>query len=410
MTTSKTARAGPRRLSAHGRLNRQSRYFPPIAAGGWACDGSVVGPFRVSPAFVVALGCVAFITLGGCGARSPLETGPAPEREATPEPEPPPPVPPTATVPPMKPPPPVEPPPKPCESVSLTIDELRPTVTLLVDQSYSMVGGYPTRGSAQSRWDIVRAALMDPKEGVVPRLQSSIQFGLSFYTSYNGSAGGACPVLSEVTAATENVEAIRQLYDVTSPGDDTPTGAAIQQVVSRLEGAPHPGPRVLLLVTDGDPDTCAQPDPQNGQQEALDGAARAHAAGIDVYVLGVSLDISGDKLQQLANAGQGKRTDARWGVDADAARPYQASSSVAELTQQLQQILERVPLCEVQLEREVEAAELGPGSVTLDGQRLELNAPNGYRLKDARRLEIVGAACESLKNAGRRLAVRISCG
>jgi von Willebrand factor type A domain len=304
---------------------------------------------------------------------------------------------------------PPEPPRRPCESVSLTIDELRPSVTLLVDQSYSMVVGYPTRRSGQSRWDIVREALMSPKEGVVPRLQSSIQFGLTFYTSYNGSSGGACPVLSEVEAATNNYDALRGLYDVTFPADDTPTGAAIEQVVSRLEATPHPGPQVLLLVTDGDPDTCAEPDPQNGQQEALSGATRAHSAGIDFYVLGVSLDISGDKLQQLANAGQGKRLDARWGVDADAAQPYQASSSVSELTQQLQQILERVPLCEVQLERDVDLAELGSGSVTLDGQRLELNAPDGYRMKDARRLEIVGAACESLRNAGRRLSVSISC-
>jgi hypothetical protein len=294
--------------------------------------------------------------------------------------------------------------------VSLTIDELRPSVTVLVDQSYSMVVGYPTRRSGQSRWDIVRQALMEPSEGVVPRLQSRIRFGLSFYTSYNGSSGGTCPVLSEVAAATDNYDPIRSLYDATAPGDDTPTGAAIAQVVSRLQATPHPGPQVLLLVTDGDPDTCAQPDPQNGQQEALDAAARANAAGIDFYVLGVSLDISGDKLQQLANAGQGQRLDAKWGVDADAARPYQASGSVSELTEQLQQILERVPLCEVQLEREVDAAELQAGSVTLDGKRLQLNAPDGYRMKDTRRLEIVGAACESLKNAGRRLSVRISCG
>lgn len=369
-----------------------------------------VGPFRVRPA--AALAGAAFLTLVGCGARSTLDSGwlPEPEGDPAPKPDVTPPLTPSAGAPPVfEPMRPVEPPLKPCESVSLTIDELRPSVTLLVDQSFSMVVGYPTRGSAQSRWDIVRAALMDSADGVVARLQSSIRFGLSFYTSYNGSSGGACPVLSEVAAATNNYDAISKLYDVTSPGDDTPTGAAIQQVVSRLETTPHPGPQVLLLVTDGDPDTCAQPDPQNGQQEALDGATRAHTAGIDFYVLGVSQDISGDNLQQLANAGQGKRLDARWGVDADAARPYQASSSVAELTQQLQQILERVPLCEVQLEREVDAAELRAGSVTLDGMRLQLNAPDGYRMKDARRLEIVGTACEGLKSAGRRLSVRISC-
>jgi von Willebrand factor type A domain len=318
---------------------------------------------------------------------------------------------PTAGAPPSQPPEPPrpEPPAPPCTSVSLTIDELRPSVTLLVDQSYSMTSGYPTRRSGTSRWDIVRTALIDPAEGVVTKLQSSIQFGLSFYTSYNGFSGGTCPVLSEVGAITDNFDAISALYEVTAPGDDTPTGAAIEQVVSRLESTPHPGPQVLLLVTDGDPDTCAQPDPQGGQGEAVAAAAHAYAAGIDFYVLGVSLDISGENLQQLANAGQGRRLEAKWGVDADAAQPFQASSSKSELLLQLRAILERVPLCQVELERDVDVSELRAGSVMLDGKHLRLDEPDGYRLKDPRHLEVVGAACENLKNAGRRLSVRVSC-
>lgn len=366
-----------------------------------------VGPRRVRPACAAFGACCVIITLWGCGGRTTLDAGIAPS-EPEPAPTATPPSPSGGAPPVIEPSEPI-PPVKPCTSVSLTIDELRPSVTLLVDQSYSMVLGYPTRQSGQSRWDIVRAAILDSTSGVVAQLQSSVQFGLTFYTSYNGSSGGACPALREVAATTNNYEAIRDLYDTTAPGDDTPTGAAIEQVATRIAATPHRGPRVLLLVTDGDPDTCAQPDPQNGQQEALDAAARAHAAGIDFYVLGVSLDISGDKLQQLANAGQGKRLDARWGVDADAAQPYQATSSVSEVTRPLQAILERLPLCEVELEREVDAAELGRGSVMLDGERLQLNAEDGYRLKDARHLQIVGAACESLKSSGRRLSVRISC-
>jgi hypothetical protein len=298
---------------------------------------------------------------------------------------------------------------RPCEQLTLTIDELRPAVTLLVDQSGSMNQGYPTRGSGQSRWSIVRQALMDPSTGVVATLQRSIQFGLSFYTSYNGFSGGACPALSEVVSATDNYAAIAALYDQTYPADDTPTGAAIEQVVTQIQASKRKGPELILLVTDGDPDTCAQPDPQGGQQEAVNAAARAFEAGIGFYVLGVSSDISGDKLQQLANAGQGKPLDARWGVDAGAAEPYQASSSVAGLTQQLQEILANVPLCEVELERDVAPDELRRGNVTLDGQPLQFENADGFRQKDARHLQIVGKACDSLRNAGKKLSVRISC-
>ena len=306
--------------------------------------------------------------------------------------------------------PPVEEPPlRPCEAVNLTIDELRPSVTLLVDQSGSMRSGYPTRESEQTRWQVVRQALLDPMAGVVQGLQQSIQFALVFYTSHNGFNGGSCPILSEVRAATGNYEAIRALYDASYPDDDTPTGAAIAQVAANIQAARRKGPEVILLVTDGDPDTCQQPDPQDGQAEAVSAVTLAHAVGIDMYVLGVSSDISGDKLQQLANAGQGKRLDAVFGVDADAAEPFQASSSVAGLTAQLRDILARVPLCKVALDRDVGVDELRGNNVVLDGQPLRHGDVDGFVLEDPRHLQIQGKACDTLRAAGKRLSVRISC-
>lgn len=304
---------------------------------------------------------------------------------------------------------PMLPPDPPCEAVSLTIDELRPSVTLLVDQSGSMRQGYPTRESGQTRWTVVRQALLDPMQGVVPTLQQSIQFGLVFYTSHNGFTGGTCPILSSVRAATDNFEEIRGLYDATYPDDDTPTGAAIDQVVNEIAAARRKGPEVLLLVTDGDPDTCEVPDPQEGQVQAISAAAKAFAQGIDFYVLGVSSDISGDKLQQLANAGKGRPLNRIWGVDADAAQPFQASDNVTGLTAQLRDILERVPLCVVELERDIAIEELARSRVTLDGEALPYGAADGFQLKDPRHLEIVGQACETLRVAGKRLSVSISC-
>jgi hypothetical protein len=292
----------------------------------------------------------------------------------------------------------------------VTIDDLRPAVTLLVDQSGSMREGFPERGSELTRWKLVRQALLDPKSGVVPNLQSSIQFGLVFYTSHNGfSGGGTCPILNHVESATNNEGAITALYDSMYPDDDTPTGAAVRAVVAQVVNAQRKGPELILLVTDGDPDTCQQPDPQDGQAEAISAADYAHRAGIDFYVLGISSDISGDKLQQLANAGQGKRLDAVWGVDSDAAEPFQASSSVAGFTAQLRSIVERVPLCSIELERPIIGAELDADSVKPDGKRLERDAANGFQLTDPRHLEVLGKACDQLRASGKRLSVRIAC-
>jgi hypothetical protein len=358
-------------------------------------------------------GIFALLFVDGCGARSPLEPGLVPSAGAGPVPVQP--VTPrggsAAVGPtPIEQPPIEQPPQLPCEAVSLTIDELRPAVTLLVDQSGSMRAGYPTRESGQTRWQVVRQALLDPMAGVVQSLQQSVQFALVFYTSHNGFSGGSCPILSEVRAATGNYEAIRTLYDASYPDDDTPTGAAVAQVAKNIQVARRKGPEVILLVTDGDPDTCQQPDPQDGQAEAVSAVASAYAVGIDLYVLGVSSDISGDKLQQLANAGQGRPVDAVFGVDPDAAEPFQASDSVAGLTQQLRDILARVPLCEVELDREVTLDEMTTaGNVVLDGRPLGFGDPDGFALKDARHLEIRGKACEALRAAGKQLSVRISC-
>jgi hypothetical protein len=297
----------------------------------------------------------------------------------------------------------------PCEAVDVTIDELRPSVTLLIDQSGSMLLGYPERGSPESRWQIVRRALLDEKTGVVPQLEHAIQFGLTLYTSRNGYSGGACPMLSEVKAATGNYAAIRAVYDGTNPDDDTPTGAAITAVVAATQAANRKGPNVVLLVTDGEADTCDVPDPQMGQAAAVAAARRAHAAGVDFYVLGLSSDISSANLQQLANAGQGKPLDLVWGQSPEAAQPYQAKSDLVGLTAQLLEILARVPLCEIEFDREIAAEELEAGNVVLDGRRLEPGSPDGYVFKDSRHLEVVGEACNTLRAAGKELQVRISC-
>jgi von Willebrand factor type A domain len=292
-----------------------------------------------------------------------------------------------------------------CESVNVSIDDLRPAITIMVDQSRSMRSGFPTRNSPSTRWSLVGQALFDPTRGVVKAYEASVRFGIAFFTGH----AGTCPLLNEVAAVTGNYAALNALYQRLAPDGDTPTGESLQQVTSELLAMPTQGPRSIMLVTDGNPDTCAQPQPDNGQPVAVAAVQRAHAAGIDVYVLGISNDIGGQNLQQLANAGKGKPTDLVWGVDADAAQPYQASSSAVGLTAQLGEILNEIPLCQVNLQRDVASTEASAGHVTLDGQALGYSDNNGFDLKDSRHLEIVGQACDTLKSSGKQLSVRIGC-
>ena len=292
-----------------------------------------------------------------------------------------------------------------CEAVTVALDELRPALTLVVDQSLSMRFRYPNDESPATRWSLVGDALFDPVNGVVKRFEASVRFGIAFFTSFRGN----CPILNQVQAQTRNYEALNRLYRSLSPSGDTPTGDALQSVVSDLEKTPSLGPRSILLVTDGNPDTCLQMNPDEGQPEAVAAAQRSHEAGIDLYVLGISNGIAGQNLQQLANAGLGRPIDLVWGVDPGAAQPFQASDNVLGLTVQLSELLNRIPLCEVRLQRDVQLAEASSGQVLLDGQRLSYGAADGYVLRDPRHLAVVGKACDAIKAGKRQLSVRISC-
>lgn len=292
-----------------------------------------------------------------------------------------------------------------CEAVTVAIDELRPALTLVVDQSLSMRYRYPTEESPSTRWSLVGDALFEPTFGVVKQFETTVRFGIAFFTSRPGS----CPILNEVPAKARNYEALNALYRSLRPDGDTPTGDALQQVVTELSQTPSQGPRYILLVTDGNPDTCLQPNPDQGQPEAVAAAQRAYAAGIELYVLGISNGIAGENLQQLANAGKGRPIDSVYGVDPGAAQPFQASDNVLELAEQFSDILSGIPLCEVRLQRDVAATELGNARVVLDGRPLSYSVSDGYVLKDSRHLAIVGKACEAIETGGRQLSVRIAC-
>jgi hypothetical protein len=296
--------------------------------------------------------------------------------------------------------------------VRVGFDQLRPIVMLLVDQSGSMNDHFPTDMSTGTRWSVVHDAIMDPGKGAIKQLESSVRFGVTFFTSRGGFSGGTCPMLTEVTAATDNYDAIRELYDRTMPDKgDTPTGESIDKVTERLLAMGGPGQKFILLVTDGAPDTCARPngDARQAQAYAVASARNAFDKKIKLFILGVSNGIQGPNLQQLANAGQGKATPLLWGRDPDAAEPYRASENVADLSKQIVDILNQVPFCDIRLRRDIDIDTATQGEVILDGQKLSFGDANGWRLVDSRNLEIVGKACDAARAKGRELVLNFTC-
>ena len=75
-------------------------------------------------------------------------------------------------------------------------------------------------------------------------------------------------------------------------------------MLKKLENPAIPGPKYIVLATDGEPDTCAVPNPSNGQPEAIAAAPSSFAKGIPLFYISVGTDVSATLAQAMANAGQ----------------------------------------------------------------------------------------------------------
>jgi hypothetical protein len=288
-----------------------------------------------------------------------------------------------------------------CIKVDVTFEKQTPTVVLLIDQSGSMSDNF----GGQSRWAVVHDALMNPTTGIVKNLETEVRFGLALYTSDGGSAGGKqCPMLTEVAMKLGNYAAIKAVYDPAGPQGDTPTGESIDKVVTTLAPYAEPGPKVIVLATDGEPDTCAEPNPQNGQPEAIKAAQDAFKKDIKTYVISVGAQVSLGHLQDMANAGQGLAVGG-----SQNATYYQALDQNA-LKKAFEEIIYGVRPCTFTLNGSVDPAEAGQGSVLLDGKPLTFGDANGWKLNPPDEVELTGTACQAIKTGDHSVNIDFPCG
>jgi hypothetical protein len=289
-----------------------------------------------------------------------------------------------------------------CPDVTLTGERTTPTVQLLLDQSGSMTEGFGNT----DRWNAMVDALIDGTNGVVTTTQSAVIFGASLYT-YDETADATCPRVTSVPRALDNLAAISTLLNDHDPDADTPTGASIQVTVDDFLANPPPAgsPPIIILATDGEPDTCADPDDSvNGRLESIAGASRAFDNGIRLYILSVGDDVGADHLQDMANAGVGN-DPAQSGTQA----PFFVADNPAELAQQLQQLVGSTLSCELALDGTVDAAAANSGHVVLNGT--ELTPGVDWELVNGTTIRLLGDACDTLlASSNPTLSATFPCG
>jgi len=285
-----------------------------------------------------------------------------------------------------------------CPLLDVILIPQTPTLVLLVDQSGSMNEDF----GGDTRWNVVTDVLIDQQNGIVPQFDDSIRFGLTLYTSIDGDAGGECPLLIEVDPAINNFPAIEMTLSAEVPIQETPTGESLDLTWQKLDALDVPGRKFIVLATDGEPDTCAEPNPSNGQPEAVAAAQAAYAAGIETHIISVGSDVSAAHLQDMANAGQGVQAG-----DPDA--PYYQALDQAALLDAFNQILAGVRSCQLDLMTPLTAEDAMGCTVEVNGSVVGFDDPNGWQLNGSNEIELLGSACDALQQGTSSVQMECSC-
>lgn len=297
-----------------------------------------------------------------------------------------------------------------CQSVTITPTRSIPNVMFLVDQSGSMTSGF---GGGQNRWEAAHSAITS----IVGSLDEVVRFGLSTYTSDGGNANPPCPRLpTQVDFALGNSSNIgnSSIYPPSYPsadGGDTPTGDSIDALMSIIGNDPPPseGPTIIVLATDGEPDTCEQANPQNGQAEAVAAATAAHAAGVDVFILSVGNEVGASHLQDMANVGVGLAEN---GSEGNAT--FWVGNNPTELANAFSEIISASISCDIQMDKrfddKVQACTDPLSDVRLNGT--PLSCPGEWRVKPGVDdvIELVGSACDTFKSGSSTFSAVFPCG
>jgi len=280
-----------------------------------------------------------------------------------------------------------------CGEFTGDLEQIPPTVILMLDQSLSMDEEFGNT----TRWNAMYDTLFDPQGGVVVQLDAAVRFGMVLYTADNldsgygqGGGSGECPLLRAVEPEFGNAAAIESVVGGQRPLGNTPTGESLEVIGPALAALDLPGPKVIVLVTDGEPDTCAVPMPDMGQAEALAAAETAFSLGVQTYIISVGDDIGQDHLQQMANVGVGEPRDS------STPAPYYQGLNPEELVEAFREVVGVVASCEFDVEGYLDVNRVCEGTVEINGEPLVCN--EDWIVTSQSKLEVIGAACELIKS------------
>ena len=290
----------------------------------------------------------------------------------------------------------------PCPELDEVLVPQVPTFQLVVDQSGSMDDPF---GGGMTRWEAMREALVGG-EGVVATLQSQIRFGISLYRNEMGA--GTCPGVQELAPQLDAQDEITTLLEMQMPGGDTPTGESLTEITASLLADDWEGEKVLVLSTDGEPDSCEVPDPMTmaeideARMLAIDAVRNAYDEGIRTFVISVGDEVGEDHLQDLANAGVGNGPG-----DPDAT--FWIADDTMGLIDAFNEVIAGIRPCEFTLDMTLTMQVASTCTVTVNGEAVPFMDPDGWTRSAEDEIELQGAACEAIQQGVAIVQMTCTC-
>jgi len=303
-----------------------------------------------------------------------------------------------------------------CNKLEIDFAPRVPSVFILVDRSSSMF--------ERSLW----TPLKDGVLAVIDQLDQDIRFGFS---SYTGAHNLVCPELSSIVPlADANHAAIKRAYDAVQKPEykgETPTSLAHQEVVKLLLKEPEKSPKYVLLVTDGEPDFCDDPNVTCSRDAVVAAVQAAFGQGVGTFIFSVGGEVSRSHLADVANAGVGLPVEdhqmsvhyqcpssmATYGAESGRAPFFEPDvQDRAALVAALSGAIAGVRSCIFDLQGKVriDLKLADQGEVAIDGTRVPYGGADGYRMNSETQLELTGAACTRLrKPETQRVSINFPC-
>jgi hypothetical protein len=254
-----------------------------------------------------------------------------------------------------------------CGAIAFTVSPVQPLIQLMVDGSGTMGDGM---SGANSKYDAVKRALYSGTTPLLPDLQAKAQFGASVYLG----GGGTCPTFHASACAISNMPGVKNAIDMGNINGTDPLPESLLSLHDSF-GNVTGDPKVIVLATDGTPNSCGNPGVDHTQQ-----AANLNDKNIKLYVIGLG-GVNTGFLQSIANAGVGSTTNVA----------YYTSSSLTDVTNNYKTIFDTIMDCELKLDGTIDPNQASLGIVKSNGTALVFT--DQWTVVDTHTIKLVGQAC-----------------